>query len=103
MPGEAVMRLVELCTASGMQTRLLPAMPSALGERGGGHPGQPDPHPGDACGYCALAVPPPLVLLSARLPWVTAAVAPVFRRYTPASRSLRNLRGLGAQAPPLPL
>lgn len=103
-PGGAVVRLVELCTAAGMQMRLLPAMPAAPAGHDGGQPGQPAPHDGgDACGYCSLTVPPPVVLLLACLLLLLVPVAPVFRPHFFLPRFLRNLRGLGAQAPPLAL
>lgn len=100
-PGSAVMRLVELCTSAGMQTRLLPAIPAGQVGHGDGQPNQPDPHDGtDACGYCSLTVPPPVVLLLACVLLLPLPVAPAFRFRVFLPRSLRNLRGLGAQAPP---
>lgn len=104
-PGGAVMRLVEMCTAAGMQARLLPAMPAAPGGHDGGQPtNHPDPHAaGDACGYCSLTVPPPVLLLLACMLLALLPAAPSFRFRAFVPRSLRNLRGLGAQAPPLAL
>lgn len=104
-PGGAVMRLVELCTTTGMQVRLLPAQPTTPAGHDGGQPaGQPDPHAGgDACGYCSLTVPPPVLLLLACALLALLPAAPAFRVRCVLPRSLRNLRGLGAQAPPLAL
>ena len=55
----------------------------------------------ESCGYCVL-VPPLLVVLLVLCALALAPAIPPAVRCTPAlPRSLRNLRGLGSQAPPL--
>lgn len=97
-------RAVQMCTMTGLQTKVLTAL-SIVG--GAMHHDRGDPattphDDGDACGYCSLVVPLPvlLVLLSGLL--LPLLPAPVFHSRIVPVRVLRNLRGLGAQAPPLP-
>ena len=107
-PVGTTMRQEAMYTTMGMQMRLvsvLPDMQAAHNTHRGGGDSVPShgAEPGDACGYCNLVMPLPLVvvlllgLLAASLP------APVFRQRTCTSRALRNLRSLGAQAPPFAL
>ena len=101
----AVLRALQMCTTAGLQTRLIAPLlgRDAAGFGGDEHPA-PHPHePGDACGYCSLVTPLPLLLLLLFGLLALPPVAPLFRRRTHAQRMLRNLRGLGAQGPPLPL
>ena len=101
----AVLRALQMCTTVGLQTRLIaPLLGSDVaGFAGDEHPA-PHPHePGDACGYCSLVTPLPLLLLLLCGLLALPPVAPLFRRRTHAQRTLRNLRGLGAQGPPLTL
>ena len=104
-PNGSVMRALQMCTSAGLQVQSIASFlgDDVAGFGGGGHPA-PHPHePGDACGYCSLVTPLPLLLLLlCGLPALLPA-APLFRRRTHAQRMLRNLRGLGAQGPPLPL
>jgi hypothetical protein len=101
----AVLRALQMCTSAGLQTRLIaPLLGSdAAGFGGDEHPA-PHPHePGDACGYCSLVTPLPLLLLLLCGLLALPPIAPLFRRRTHAPRTPRNLRGLGAQGPPLTL
>lgn len=100
-----LLQALQMCTTSGLQTRLIAPL---LGDDVAGFGGDehPTPHPhesGDACGYCSLVTPLPLLLLLLCGLLALPPVAPLFRRRTHVQRTLRNLRGLGAQAPPLPL
>ncbi|MGY1409838.1 DUF2946 family protein [Luteimonas sp. A611] len=95
MPDGALI-LMEMCTKAGM--KLIDVSPFV------GDVEQPANLPSaddDACGYCALTTPAPLVLalLFALLLW--AAQLPALRGCTRIARPLRNLRGLGSQGPPL--
>lgn len=101
----AVLRALQMCTTAGLQTRLIaPLLGSDVaGFAGDEHPA-PHPHePGDACGYCSLVTPLPLLLLLLCGLLALPPVAPPFRHRIVARRTLRNLRGLGAQGPPLSL
>lgn len=101
----AMLRALQMCTTSGLQTRLIAPLlgDDAVGFGGDDHPA-PHPHEsGDACGYCSLVTPLPLLLLLICGLLALQPVAPLFRRRTHAPLMLRNLRGLGAQGPPLPL
>ncbi|MEF9979457.1 MAG: DUF2946 family protein, partial [Thermomonas sp.] len=60
-----VLQALQMCTTSGLQTRLVAPL---LGDEVAGFGGDehPAPHPheaGDACGYCSLVTPLPLLLL----------------------------------------
>lgn len=85
--------LMEMCTAAGRQVMDVSAFAPTE---------QPPPAMADmsACGYCVLATPLPLVLLLAGLLVLLRPQPPVVRRYLRRLRSPRNVRGLGAQAPP---
>jgi hypothetical protein len=90
--------LMELCTTAGRQ--MLDVSPFiALEET----PAQPSMETVDACGYCVLATPLPLVLLLFCLLALLPVRPPVVRYYLALLRSSRNTRGLGSQAPPLAL
>ena len=104
-PNGPVIRALQMCTSGGLQTQLIASFlgDDAVGFGGDEHPA-PHPHePGDACGYCSLVTPLPLLLLLLCGLLALPPMAPLFRRRTHAQRMLRNLRGLGAQGPPLTL
>ena len=104
-PNSLVLRALQMCTTGGLQTQLIASFlgDDAAGFSGDDHPA-PHPHePGDACGYCSLVTPLPLLLLLLCGLLALPPIAPLFRRRTHAPRTPRNLRGLGAQGPPLPL
>ena len=104
-PNGPVIRALQMCTSGGLQTQLIASFlgDDAVGFGGDEHPA-PHPHePGDACGYCSLVTPLPLLLLLLCGLLALLPVAPLFRHRIVARRSLRNLRGLGAQGPPLTL
>ncbi|HRN61764.1 MAG TPA: DUF2946 family protein [Luteimonas sp.] len=89
---------MEMCTTAG--TQLVDVSPF-LGEQS---PPQPQTGAVDACDYCVLATPLPLVLaLLAVCLLAPASRLPRLRATVPLLRSPRNLRGLGSQAPPLAL
>ena len=105
-PNGPVLRVLQMCTTAGLQVQ---SIASFLGDDVAGFGGaddHPAPHPhepGDACGYCSLVTPLPLLLLLLCGLLALSPVAPLFRHRIVARRTLRNLRGLGAQGPPLPL
>ena len=104
-PNGPVLRVLQMCTTAGLQVQSIASFldGDVAGFGGDEHPA-PHPHePGDACGYCSLASPLPLLLLLLCGLLALPPVAPFFRRRTHAQRMLRNLRGLGAQGPPLTL
>ena len=104
-PNGPVLRVLQMCTTAGLQVQSIASFldGDVAGFGGDEHPA-PHPHePGDACGYCSLVTPLPLLLLLLCGLLALPPVAPFFRRRTHAQRMLRNLRGLGAQGPPLPL
>jgi hypothetical protein len=104
-PNGPVLRLLQMCTTAGLQVQSLASFlgDDVAGFAGDEHPA-PHPHePGDACGYCSLVTPLPLLLLLLCGLLALPPVAPLFRHRIVARRTLRNLRGLGAQGPPLPL
>lgn len=89
--------LMEMCTTAGLEVLDVSAFIGDV-ERP-----RPSMAMDDACGYCTLAslLLPILLLLYAALSWPAALLRPW--RPAPFSRRLRNLRGLGAQAPPVAL
>lgn len=90
--------LMEMCTIAG--TKLVDVSPYIAGE----DPVRPMTSVmDDACGYCVLATPLPLVLLLLCLLGLRPPRTSTFRLYTALLPSPRNTRGLGSQAPPLAL
>jgi hypothetical protein len=92
--------LMEMCTMAGIQ--LIDVSPFLGASDGDPAPSPPPAAPmAPACDYCVLATPllVVLALLLAALAWRPAP--PADRRYALAQRPLRNLRGLGSQAPPV--
>lgn len=89
--------LMEMCTTAGNQ--LVDVSPFIAGEE----PARPMTAMDEACGYCVLATPLPLVLLLLCLLGLRPPRVSTFGLYTALLRSPRNTRGLGAQAPPLAL
>lgn len=91
--------LMEMCTPAG---RTMVDVSTLLWEQG-----DPAPSPAaamdEACAYCVLVPPLPVVLalLLALLLYPSLAPAPWLHALFP--QSPRNLRGLGARAPPVPL
>ena len=87
--------LMEMCTMTGI--KLVDVSPFVGAED---EPAPPASPMAPACDYCVLATPllVVLALLLALLAWKPAPLAG--RTCRPATRSLRNLRGLGSQAPP---
>ncbi|MDQ2701297.1 MAG: DUF2946 family protein [Pseudomonadota bacterium] len=83
---------VELCTATGLRTILV-----ADHHEETGTPHDPD----EACDYCSLVVPPPVALLLVRDLILPLPATPAFRQRIAAGHAFRNMRGLGAQAPPM--
>lgn len=89
--------LMELCTASGI--KMIDVTPF-IGESEAVPPVVP-PHMDEACAYCTLATPLPLVLLLL-FALLLAPATSLPARFSPFSpRPRRNLRGLGSQAPPV--
>ena len=89
--------LMEMCTMAGIKlVDVSPFVAAAEDE-----PAPPASPMAPACDYCVLATPllVVLALLLASLEWTPAP--PADRLYTLAQRPLRNLRGLGSQAPPV--
>ena len=89
--------LMEMCTVAGIKLiDVSPFIGAADAE-----PERPSPPMAPACDYCVLATPllVVLALLLALLAWTPAPLAG--RSYRLAPRPLRNLRGLGSQAPPV--
>lgn len=95
---KAVPLLMEICTMAGRQ--LIDVSPFVAAEES---PAQPSMVMMDACGYCVLATPLPLVLLLFCLLVLFPIRPPVVRDYLACLRWPRNARGLGSQAPPLAL
>lgn len=103
--------LVEMCTSGGLRwvdissmvadTRTGQDDRNAGDHDSGNHDGgNHDGGIGDACGYCTLGTPLPLLLLLFCL-LAYCPPPPLLRRhYRSLPRALRNMRGLGAQAPP---
>lgn len=89
--------LVEMCTTGGLRLLALDGAPE------GARDPVPAPQPAmdEACGYCTL--PPPLpgavAASPARPGWHAASAVPVHAAH--ATRTWRNLHGLGAQGPPV--
>jgi len=97
-----VKQAIQICTMAGLQTKVVAALwddqPGDQGERA------PIPHPhepGDACGYCSLVTPFPVVLVLLCGLLLLAPVAPAFLVRVAGPRAYRNRRGLGAQGPPV--
>lgn len=88
--------LMEMCTVAGI--KLMDVAPFL--DEGDPRPAEPAPPMAPVCDYCVLATPVLVVLalLLALLAW--APGAPAARVFSAASKPLRNLRGLGSQAPP---
>lgn len=89
--------LMEMCTTGG--TRLV----DVTSFLGGETPAPPMSEMTEACDYCVLV--PPLVLALALLFCLLLHPprSPPLRRYACLPTSLRNIRGLGSQAPPIAL
>ncbi|TWG92825.1 Protein of unknown function (DUF2946) [Luteimonas sp. J16] len=89
--------LMEMCTVAGIKLVDVSPFIGAADEQ----PAPPASPMAPACDYCVLATPllVVLALLLAALAWRPAP--PADRRYALAQRPLRNLRGLGSQAPPV--
>ncbi|WP_111267339.1 DUF2946 family protein [Marilutibacter maris] len=101
--------LVEMCTSGGLRwvdisSMVADARTGQDDRNAGDHDsGNHDGGIGDACGYCTLGTPLPLLLLLFCL-LAYCPPPPLLRRhYRSLPRALRNMRGLGAQAPPLTL
>lgn len=94
---KAVPVLMELCTASG--TQLIDVAPF-LGESEPAPPAMTS-HLDEACAYCTLSTPLPLLLLLFFAWLLRPAAALLPRPYLFSPHALRNLRGLGSQAPPI--
>ena len=90
--------LMEMCTSGGRKVVDVSSLPGEAGK-----PEAPAMAMDAHCGYCVPGAPLPMVLalLVALLLW-PAAVPPA-TGYARAWRPLRNIRGLGSQAPPLAL
>lgn len=95
---QAAPLLMEMCTTGGRQLVDVSAFSA-----GGESPAAPATMMDEACGYCVLATPLPLVLLLFCLLALRPPAAPRERRYAAPRPCARNLRGLGSQAPPLVL
>lgn len=91
--------LMEMCTSAGFE--LVDVSPFLGGDGEPAEPEAPTAAMGADCGYCVLSTPLPVVVavLVASPPW--SAGAPVVAGYARGWPVLRNLRGLGSQAPPL--
>lgn len=89
--------LMEMCTTAGRQVLDVSAY------FGVEEPTPPATAGMDACGYCVLATPLPLVLLLLSLLALVPNGPAVVPSYLVRLRSPRNARGLGSQAPPLVL
>jgi len=87
--------LMEMCTSAGRQ--VLDVSPFIATEE----PASPAVAAMDACDYCVLATPLPLVLLLFCLLALFPGQPSVVRHYLALLRLPRNTRGLGSQAPPL--
>lgn len=99
---DSMLVATQMCTTAGLQTKLLTAfLPGASDEQGNGdHPASDHHGAGDACGYCSMVMPIPVLLLSLQALFPLSPVAPDFNVHASFPCTLRNLRGLGAQAPP---
>lgn len=95
-PGTAPV-LMEMCTAAG--TKLVDVSPF-LGDE---TPAPPMPAMTEACDYCVLVPPLTLALALLFLLLLHLPQSPLRRRYVFFPNPLRNLRGLGSQAPPIAL
>lgn len=91
--------LMEMCTVAG--TKLIDVS-SFLGVDDA-EPAPATTAMADACGYCTLATPPPILLALLFLSLLWTPRAPATRVRTRVLKPLRNARGLGSQAPPIAL
>lgn len=96
-PGTAPL-LMEMCTPAG---RMMMDVSLLLADGDGAPP--PSTAMDDACAYCVLSPPLPLLLALLVALLLHPAVAPAPRRCFLLPQPPRNLRGLGARAPPIPL
>ncbi len=94
---KAVPVLMEICTASGM--KMIDVAPF-LGESEPASPAVPL-HLDEACAYCTLATPLPLLLLLLFALLLRPVPSLLARLHLFSPHPLRNLRGLGSQAPPI--
>lgn len=101
-PAGPVMQALQMCTSGGLQVRAASPWTPGASQSGGGEPAHAHGG-GDACGYCSIVVPLPLLLVLLCGLLLPLPQAPVFRSRVVRPRLLRNARGLGAQAPPLVL
>lgn len=89
--------LMELCTTAG---RVMVDVSPFIGEQKQAHAMADMGH---ACDYCALLPPLQLLLLALLVLLLRPSLRQGPRHYQVVLRPVRNLRGLGSQAPPLPL
>lgn len=99
VPG-AVPLLMEMCTPAGRKMMDVSRLVADWGEPA---PAPPAAAMDEACAYCVLAPPLPLLLALVLALLLYPALAPACWRRAPLPQSPRNLRGLGARAPPVPL
>ena len=97
----SMLMAIRICTTAGLQTKLLTlVLPGASAEQSNVDDPASDPYGADdACVYCSMITPIPVLLLHGLLP--LNPVAPDFSVHVTGLHTLRNRRGLGAQAPPL--
>lgn len=88
--------LTDMCTTAGAQR-----MDVSTHGAGAEAPAHPRAGLDQVCGYCVLVTPLPVALLLLGMLALRPPNAPVARRYAAIFRLPRNLRGLGAQAPPV--
>ncbi|MGJ4730751.1 DUF2946 family protein [Luteimonas sp. SDU101] len=91
-------RLVDMCTTAGLKRMAVDIAPDVAPDP---VPVLPQPGVDPVCGYCVL--PPPLspVPAPAAAPQAWRAPSPVPPRTPPVPGTWRNVRGLGAQGPPI--
>lgn len=102
-PAGPVMQALQMCTSSGLQVRAVSPWTLGASQSDGGAPAAHAHGGGDACGYCSIVVPLPLLVLLLCGLLLPLPRAPAFRSRVVRARFLRNARSLGAQAPPLVL
>lgn len=91
---------MEMCTPAGRQMVDVSAL---LWKQGEPAPPPPAAAMDEACAYCVLAPPLPLVLALLLALLLYLPQVPAVRFLSPFQQSPRNLRGLGARAPPIAL
>lgn len=90
---------VELCTTSGLKW----FDTGKQSESGKTSPAKHDAWMGENCAYCRLVDLLPPILLLVLLVFPCLHALHVAHACAPLQRMLRNVRGLGSQAPPFPL